>query len=294
MSIDAMTWAYSQTTSTPLQKFVLVTLGDRSNDAGVVWVSRRYLSERCSMSMSTVKRNLDALEDAGFIRRRKRDRENGSHSSNVIVLAPLHADRFPLVQATSDDLPAGVDEITVEGVIKLTGVGPLRDKVGPERPQGGAIETPPDPKEGSHIDPKESAGLMKLIDEPSVKVAPKQCLTLFNEIFKVDLRSEKHLKAIAARIKEYGDLALDDHRAAMEAVATEDWWQDRGAYTVNIVYSAAQFPRAVDAGRGRLNVKKKAPTEYIGRSGTSYRDKRSALQIDDLQPGDSWNGITGS
>lgn len=298
MSLDAMTWAYAQKPSTPIQKFVLVTLGDRSNDAGIVWVSRRYLAEKCSASMSAVKRALDALEEGGFIRRRKRDRENGSASSNVIILAPLWPDRSPLVPAAEDDLPVGIEMDTIDAIIKLTGVGPERTHLGPERTQGGSGENPPDPKEGSHKDPNNDSSAdsaeMKLMNVPSEKVTPKWCLDTYNEIFGTRLRSAKFLRAIATRIKEYPELTRAEHRAVMETVEKQSWWRDRGAHNPNIVYGPTAFAKALDESQRGSRAARVNSKEYVGRSGRVYRDKRSALQMDDLQPGDNWNGMRGS
>lgn len=67
MSFEAMTWAVKKQLPTN-QKMVLLMLANRTNsDTGRCDPSHQRLSEDCGMSVSTVKRAISQLEEAGYL-----------------------------------------------------------------------------------------------------------------------------------------------------------------------------------------------------------------------------------
>lgn len=85
MSVKALTWAFDQPISAT-DKVVLLALADHANDRGECWPSVSLLMQRAYVGERTVQRALQSLEDGGFIVRERRQRENGSDTSNLYRL----------------------------------------------------------------------------------------------------------------------------------------------------------------------------------------------------------------
>lgn len=76
----------------PSAKIVLYWLADHHNEeTGLCFPSLKTLATECEMNKSTLIRHLDALEELGLILRDKRDRQNGSRTSNSyrLTLTPV-------------------------------------------------------------------------------------------------------------------------------------------------------------------------------------------------------------
>jgi hypothetical protein len=85
MSVKALTWAFDQ----PIAgngKVVLLALADHANERGICWPSISLLMQRAHVGERTVQRVIQSLEDAGFITRERRQRENGGDTSNLYRL----------------------------------------------------------------------------------------------------------------------------------------------------------------------------------------------------------------
>jgi DNA-binding MarR family transcriptional regulator len=68
MSFEALTWAVKQNASNSGQKLVLLMLANYTNpDTGQCNPSQKRLAEKCCMSLASVKRHIDNLEEAGFL-----------------------------------------------------------------------------------------------------------------------------------------------------------------------------------------------------------------------------------
>ena len=68
MSFEALTWAVKQDTANSGQKLVLLMLANYTNpDTGQCNPSQKRLAEKCCMSLASVKRHIEALEEAGFL-----------------------------------------------------------------------------------------------------------------------------------------------------------------------------------------------------------------------------------
>jgi DNA-binding MarR family transcriptional regulator len=70
----------------PRAKSVYFYLRDRASREGGCWPSLNTIAGDLSLSRSTVKRALDDLRKAGFVRSEPRYRENGSRSSSLYVV----------------------------------------------------------------------------------------------------------------------------------------------------------------------------------------------------------------
>jgi len=85
MSVRATTWAWEQDVDgTAL--LLLLAIADRADDDGVIWQSQKTLAAKTRTSERTVRRTLAALEERGLLERLRRNRKNGSRTSDYIVL----------------------------------------------------------------------------------------------------------------------------------------------------------------------------------------------------------------
>jgi len=84
MSVQLLGWALEQRTGSVSRKAVLLALANCHNHhTGLCCPSLRRLREETELGESTVLRALKDLEDAGYIVRDRRRRQNGSHTSTV-------------------------------------------------------------------------------------------------------------------------------------------------------------------------------------------------------------------
>jgi len=77
MSLDLMSWAFKQDIE-PGPKLVLLALADHANgQTGLCIPGQKSLADQCSMSVRTVQRHIQVLEDSGLLRREARMRGQG-------------------------------------------------------------------------------------------------------------------------------------------------------------------------------------------------------------------------
>lgn len=92
MSVHAIRWAWDQDVGHPTRKLVLVALADHANGDGECWPTISRISEFAECSPRTVRRHIDALCDAGFVRKgERRTRSDGTFGSRNYVL-PIDAE----------------------------------------------------------------------------------------------------------------------------------------------------------------------------------------------------------
>ncbi len=72
MSIQALTWAFKQKTSTPSTKLVLVALANYADERHSCFPSHIHLSERCQISDRQVRRCIDDLISQGLLTKKQR------------------------------------------------------------------------------------------------------------------------------------------------------------------------------------------------------------------------------
>ena len=128
MSVKALTWAFDQPISAT-DKVVLLALADYANEHGLCWPSISSLVQRAHVGERTVQRALQSLEDAGFITRERRKRENGSDTSNIyrLCLERVCQDVSGGVNLAPHHAGEGVIQTGGEGVTQTGGEGGLHD-----------------------------------------------------------------------------------------------------------------------------------------------------------------------
>lgn len=87
MSVQALTWVFSQKVGSPVRKNLLFALANFADEHGKCWPSQARLAEIVECSVDTIQRQLAKLEADGFLTRQKRVREDGGRASNVYQLA---------------------------------------------------------------------------------------------------------------------------------------------------------------------------------------------------------------
>lgn len=93
MSFKASAWAVDQKVGNSTAKLLLLTLAEAASiEDASCFPSRSKLADRIEASVDTVDRALRLLVEAGFITVTKRQRQNGSDSSNVYT---INLDREP-------------------------------------------------------------------------------------------------------------------------------------------------------------------------------------------------------
>jgi hypothetical protein len=95
MSVEAISWALQQQTGDARSKLLLLCLANYADDKGQCWPSQSILAEQTEQSVDTVQRRLDMLEDGGLIKREKRVRDNGSYTTDLVVLTAPFAQPIP-------------------------------------------------------------------------------------------------------------------------------------------------------------------------------------------------------
>ena len=85
MSHIPSVWAFQQKLS-PMMKLVLICLADHADPSGICWPSFNTIAEWAGLSQPTVIKYIQKLEDANIIKSLHRDRDNGSHTSNLYQL----------------------------------------------------------------------------------------------------------------------------------------------------------------------------------------------------------------
>lgn len=123
MSIDAISWALSVDLPNAGQKLTLIAICNFANESDEAWPSQERLARDTSQSPRSVRNHLAALEKAGFIKRRKRKKQDGSFNSDMISIQrqnlpaanPANGKKAPSPAAKSAakpsiDTPNGVSE----------------------------------------------------------------------------------------------------------------------------------------------------------------------------------------
>ena len=86
MSIKCMNWAWSLSLK-PTTKLVLMSLSDTADDFGECFPSIKYIANRCCISTRHTRREIRKLVELHLITAETRYRKDGSHTSNLYVLA---------------------------------------------------------------------------------------------------------------------------------------------------------------------------------------------------------------
>lgn len=85
MSNRAITWAFAQPLPS-MDRFVLVVLADYADEANSCYPGQSRIADSTGASVSTVARALRRLEAGHYIERERRQRRDGSRTSDRYVL----------------------------------------------------------------------------------------------------------------------------------------------------------------------------------------------------------------
>lgn len=86
MSFQAQNWANKQKTGNISGRAILMTLANYADENGCCYPSQARLAQDCECSERTIRQWLDKLEESGLIMRVRRNRGNGSRTSDLITL----------------------------------------------------------------------------------------------------------------------------------------------------------------------------------------------------------------
>ncbi|ROO33407.1 helix-turn-helix domain-containing protein [Pseudomonas sp. 7SR1] len=86
MSMGLMVAAMKIRVGNPLRKLVLIKLADNASDMGECWPSYQHIADQCEISKRSVMNHINALEQAGLLRKEIRKGGPKGNSSNVYFL----------------------------------------------------------------------------------------------------------------------------------------------------------------------------------------------------------------
>jgi hypothetical protein len=222
MSLKAMGWAFEQPLSGN-EKCVLLALAERARDEdGLCWPGQAEVAHKAYVSTKTVGRIMKKLEDAGYLRREARYKDDGSRKSDLTWLQM--------------DRPSPTD--TLGG--PPTAGGTPRTEV--------SVEPSKEPSVG-----REGAGergRVKIGGKP-VKVEAwemtENVLASFNEQAGTKLRlltsagqPSEAAKRIYGRVVLYPDITLGEHADIIKRTLASKWWGD-GHASPGVVYGPKVF-----------------------------------------------------
>jgi DNA-binding Lrp family transcriptional regulator len=114
MSIDIMSAVWKCGPENSTDRFVLLNLADRANEAGYCFPSYTDIAKRCAVSRPTAINAMNRLREHGWIRTEVQFKKDGSRSSNGIY---INMERLGLVPVGSKESLLGSKE-SLPGVVK--------------------------------------------------------------------------------------------------------------------------------------------------------------------------------
>lgn len=81
-----MAWARGIKTGSATVKAVLLAIANYADEEGICWPSQEQLADDTELSRHSVMRAIDHLEELGLLSRERRHRQDGSRSSDLIML----------------------------------------------------------------------------------------------------------------------------------------------------------------------------------------------------------------
>lgn len=87
MSIQAVAWAISRRVGSPTGKALLICLANYANEKGECWPSQTTIAREAELGERATRDWLQKLEAQGLITRTRRNRRDGSRTSDLIQLA---------------------------------------------------------------------------------------------------------------------------------------------------------------------------------------------------------------
>jgi hypothetical protein len=111
MSAEAISWAFRQEVPNGGTKLLLVAVANHAGQDGIAFAGQQLLARNCCWKrVASVTDNMKVLAGRELVARFRRIRQNGSRTSDWLVLAPGSADRGEMVDASPRDYPTEVAE----------------------------------------------------------------------------------------------------------------------------------------------------------------------------------------
>ena len=105
MSFAHMAWAMQSKIGDPLAKLLLVALADRADkETGQCWPSLARLSEDTEISLATISRKLNYLEDHNFISRFQRDQKSTLYTLSHSAMTLSHSETPPYLTVRDEPI----------------------------------------------------------------------------------------------------------------------------------------------------------------------------------------------
>lgn len=103
MSIKYLNWAWNQNLDTPLQKLILVKLGDNADDSGRAFPSLVHIAKFTSCNEKTVRRNITSLEQLNLLTVYKVPARAGNMRNEYLlhIEVVLNFDHVPDTESTT-------------------------------------------------------------------------------------------------------------------------------------------------------------------------------------------------
>lgn len=105
MNYKAMEWAFEQPLADSSAKFLLVAIAGHAGRDLSCFPSHNRLAKMTGMSVRTVTRKVDVLQEAGLIQVTTRKRPNGSFTSSEYVLLMNQPEDNLTIGYSQDDIP---------------------------------------------------------------------------------------------------------------------------------------------------------------------------------------------
>lgn len=247
MSVKAMAWALEQSTENPVDKLILIALGNYADDADQCFPSRRTLARIAMCSLDTVDRAIKRLEAAGMIRKEARQGARGLTSNAYELCLDPSRKLRPLPEAQDDET--------------------LAADVRPPQPQIAATLAAPD---AATLAAKAAATYEPLL-EPSIELSktplppkggpsPMDALRAFESYNALALRigipqasslSPDRRRKIIARLRDHGPDGWTRALANIERSSFLTGANDRGwRASLDWLLSPTKFAQVHDGGYG--------------------------------------------
>lgn len=246
MSVKAMAWALEQQTENPVDKLILIALGNYADDADQCFPSRRTLARIAMCSLDTVDRAIKRLEAVGYVRKEARQGARGLTSNAYTLITDPSRNLRPLPATECDET--------------------LAADVRPPQPQFAATLAAPD---AATLAAKAAATYEPSLEpsiEPSTPLPPKggptpmDALRAFESYNALAIRigipqaaklTPDRQRKIIARLRDYGLEGWDQALANVERSSFLTGTNDRGwRASLEFLLQAASFAKVHDGGYG--------------------------------------------
>lgn len=247
MSVKAMAWALEQSTENPVDKLILIALGNYADDSDQCFPSRRTLARIAMCSLDTVDRSIKRLEAAGMVRKEARQGARGLTSNAYQLCMDPSRNLRPPQEATEDEtLAAGVrpPQPQIAATLAVSGAATLAARAAATyepslEPLIEPSKTPLPPKGGPS--PMDALRAFESYNALALRIGIPQASKLTPE------RQRK----IIARLRDYGPEGWDRALANIERSSFLTGANDRGWRTsLDWLLSPAKFAPVHDGSYG--------------------------------------------